>query len=63
MTVPPRRLFGTDGISGTANKAPMDAGIALRLGQGPGFLNRGTTATAWSSARTRAFPATCWSRR
>jgi phosphoglucosamine mutase len=43
MTVPPRRLFGTDGIRGTANKAPMDAATALRLGQAAGrFFNRGT---------------------
>ena len=31
MTQPTRRLFGTDGIRGTANKAPMDAATALRL--------------------------------
>ena len=38
-----RRLFGTDGIRGTANRAPMDAGTALRLGQAAGqFFNRGT---------------------
>ena len=37
------RLFGTDGIRGTANKAPMDAATALRLGQAAGrFFNRGT---------------------
>src|ERR687889_1935722 len=42
MTVPPRRLFGTDGIRGTANAAPMDAATALRLGQAAGlFFNRG----------------------
>lgn len=41
--IPPRRkLFGTDGIRGTANKAPMDAGTALRLGQAAGkYFNRG----------------------
>ncbi|WPB83508.1 phosphoglucosamine mutase [Sediminicoccus rosea] len=41
---PPRKkLFGTDGIRGTANKAPMDAGTALRLGQAAGkYFNRGT---------------------
>uniref|UniRef100_A0A8J4HAQ3 Phosphoglucosamine mutase n=1 Tax=Acidicaldus sp. TaxID=1872105 RepID=A0A8J4HAQ3_9PROT len=33
-----RRLFGTDGIRGTANAAPMTAEIALRLGQAAGFL-------------------------
>ena len=40
---PARRLFGTDGIRGTANKAPMDAVTALRLGQAAGrYFNRGT---------------------
>ncbi|TCH96491.1 phosphoglucosamine mutase [Roseococcus sp. SYP-B2431] len=39
---PRRKLFGTDGIRGTANRAPMDAGTALRLGQAAGrFFNRG----------------------
>jgi phosphoglucosamine mutase len=39
---PARRLFGTDGIRGTANRAPMDAGTALRLGQAAGrYFNRG----------------------
>src|SRR6059058_1732475 len=33
-----RRLFGTDGIRGTANTDPMTAGIALRLGQAAGLL-------------------------
>src|SRR3954452_13426125 len=43
MTTSPRRLFGTDGIRGTANRAPMDAATALRLGQAAGrFFNRGT---------------------
>src|SRR5689334_9439759 len=38
-----RRLFGTDGIRGTANQAPMDAATALRLGQAAGkFFNRGS---------------------
>jgi phosphoglucosamine mutase len=38
-----RRLFGTDGIRGTANRAPMDAATALRLGQAAGlYFNRGT---------------------
>jgi phosphoglucosamine mutase len=32
-----RRLFGTDGIRGKANTAPMTAGIALRLGQAAGL--------------------------
>lgn len=41
-TTPARRLFGTDGIRGTANRAPMDAGTALRLGQAAGrYFNRG----------------------
>ncbi|MBK1660997.1 phosphoglucosamine mutase [Paracraurococcus ruber] len=43
MTAPARRLFGTDGIRGTANQAPMDAATALRLGQAAGrYFNRGT---------------------
>ena len=33
-----RRLFGTDGIRGTANTAPMTAEMALRLGQAAGLL-------------------------
>jgi phosphoglucosamine mutase len=42
MAAPARRLFGTDGIRGTANRPPMDAGTALRLGQAAGrFFNRG----------------------
>ena len=40
---PARRLFGTDGIRGTANRAPMDAMTALRLGQAAGrYFNRGS---------------------
>ena len=37
-TQPKRRLFGTDGIRGTANTAPMTAEIALKLGQAAGLL-------------------------
>jgi phosphoglucosamine mutase len=38
-----RRLFGTDGIRGKANRAPMDAATALRLGQAAGaYFNRGS---------------------
>jgi phosphoglucosamine mutase len=38
-----RRLFGTDGIRGTANADPMTAETALRLGQAAGLLfTRGT---------------------
>ncbi len=33
-----RRLFGTDGIRGTANAFPMTAETALRLGQAAGLL-------------------------
>ena len=33
-----RRLFGTDGIRGTANTAPMTADIALLLGQAAGLM-------------------------
>jgi len=35
---PKRRLFGTDGIRGTANADPMTAEMALRLGQAAGLL-------------------------
>ena len=35
---PTRRLFGTDGIRGTANTDPMTAEMALRLGQAAGLL-------------------------
>jgi phosphoglucosamine mutase len=35
---PSRRLFGTDGIRGTANTEPMTAGMALRLGQAAGLM-------------------------
>ncbi|MBO1075414.1 phosphoglucosamine mutase [Roseomonas marmotae] len=42
MTEAVRRLFGTDGIRGVANRAPMDALTALRLGQAAGrFFSRG----------------------
>ncbi len=37
MPVKTRRLFGTDGIRGKANAAPMDAATALRLGQAAGL--------------------------
>src|SRR4051812_20753039 len=33
-----RRLFGTDGIRGTANTDPMTAETALRLGQAAGLM-------------------------
>ena len=33
-----RRLFGTDGVRGTANLDPMTADVALRLGQAAGVL-------------------------
>jgi len=35
-----RKLFGTDGIRGTANSDPMTAETALRLGQAAGLLFR-----------------------
>lgn len=39
----PRKLFGTDGIRGTANEWPMTAGLAMRLGQAAGCrFARGT---------------------
>jgi phosphoglucosamine mutase len=37
-----RKFFGTDGIRGTANQFPMQAGIALRLGKAAGhYFTRG----------------------
>ncbi len=43
LAAPTRRLFGTDGIRGKANVAPMDAATALRLGQAAGmYFNRGS---------------------
>jgi phosphoglucosamine mutase len=36
--LPKRKLFGTDGIRGTANTGPMTAEIALKLGQAAGLL-------------------------
>ena len=38
-----RKLFGTDGVRGRANDAPMTAETALRLGQAAGryFTNGG----------------------
>jgi phosphoglucosamine mutase len=38
MAHSPRRLFGTDGIRGTANADPMTVETALRLGQAAGLL-------------------------
>jgi len=38
MLATSRRLFGTDGIRGTANAPPMDAYTAMRLGQAAGLL-------------------------
>ena len=59
-----RRLFGTDGIRGTANQPPMTAEMALRLGWLPGGTSPAATiAIVSSSARTRGCPATCSSRR
>jgi phosphoglucosamine mutase len=34
----PRRLFGTDGIRGTANKSPMTPDMALKVGQALGHV-------------------------
>jgi len=41
-----RKLFGTDGVRGTANTPPMTAGMALRLGEAAGryFRRDGTGA-------------------
>ena len=40
MSAEGRRLFGTDGIRGTANVHPMTADMALRLGQAVGHVLR-----------------------
>jgi len=37
------RLFGTDGVRGVANKEPMTADIALRLGRAIAYLCRAHT--------------------
>ena len=38
-----RRFFGTDGVRGTANRAPMTAEIALKVGMAAGYhFTRGT---------------------
>ncbi len=34
----PKKLFGTDGIRGTANRAPMTPDVALRVGQALGHV-------------------------
>jgi phosphoglucosamine mutase len=36
----PIRLFGTDGIRGTANEPPMTADVVLKVGQAMGYLLR-----------------------
>ncbi len=36
-----RKLFGTDGVRGTANLHPMTASMALRLGQAAAYVFRG----------------------
>lgn len=36
----PTKLFGTDGIRGTANKFPMTPDLALRVGQALGYILR-----------------------
>ena len=43
-----RKFFGTDGIRGRTNQAPMTAAMAQRVGQAAGahFL-RGDHATGW----------------
>ena len=42
QTITPPKLFGTDGIRGIANTAPMDAMTALQLGLAAGrYFNRG----------------------
>jgi phosphoglucosamine mutase len=54
-----RRLFGTDGIRGRANSAPMTAGMALRLGQAIGLHfkrgNRGCRAVIGKDTRLSGY--------
>lgn len=38
-----RKLFGTDGVRGTANRHPVTPEIALRLGRGAGYLMGGAS--------------------
>ena len=53
-----RKYFGTDGIRGRAN-GDITPDLAMRVGQAAGLsFSAATTATASSSARTRASPAT-----
>jgi phosphomannomutase len=43
-----RAYFGTDGIRGQANKHPMTAEVALRVGWPPASCSaRRTTAATW----------------
>jgi len=42
------RLFGTDGVRGTANVWPMTAEVAMQLGRrSPSSSAMATTGTAW----------------
>ncbi len=43
------RLFGTDGVRGTANVWPMTAEMALQLGQAVAHVFRGGAAPAIAS--------------
>ena len=50
-----RKLFGTDGVRGTANQDPMTSEMALRIGAPrPTCSAIPPAATGSSSARTRA---------
>ncbi len=55
-----RSLFGTDGVRGRANTAPMTAEIAMRIGMAAGtvFKPGATIAIAPWWARTRGCPVT-----
>ncbi|MBM4290099.1 MAG: phosphoglucosamine mutase [Deltaproteobacteria bacterium] len=46
-----RRLFGTDGVRGVANRYPMTAEVALRLGRAVGYLLRREHAAAGRAGR------------
>lgn len=58
-----RKLFGTDGIRGTANIEPMTAETALKVAMATAVqFHRGDHRHLAVIGKNTAFPATCWSR-
>ena len=54
-----RKYFGTDGIRGYANKSPMTAVTAMKVGMALAWhSNAAITVTVWWWAKTPASPAT-----